>query len=367
MGIDTGSIRRDFEEMGRFDPPPTKRAAYSDRTAWLMSNLCSLAYLRFEDTDPKLISEAAKAIAEAAGVEAVESELQALSGKLRSNRTPAREIISDVLAVAGFELVGDGVFAKDDTEGFLAANRTEAGPNMAVLVFRGTTSMTDWKTNLQGSLTEPDILKRQLGEVKAHRGSAYRDGKARLHRGFLRAFETVEEILEPMLKEVEDLPLYITGHSLGGAVAVVATWKNSAYRNAACYTFGSPRVGNGAFAERFKTPIYRIVNGPDPVPFVPPRYAPVVALAWLLGLLPHQFGPKIKRWLISRFAGYRHYGTSRTLHHAESRFVPEFTVVERIWVFVPKLLMPKHLFEYHQIGQYSRKLGDIARARNSEK
>ena len=63
------------------------------------------------------------------------------------------------------------------------------------------------------------------------------------------------------------------GHSLGGALAVVATWYQSSARLAACYTFGAPRVGDHGLIDRFRTPIYRIVNGPDPAPFVPPSGA----------------------------------------------------------------------------------------------
>ena len=42
------------------------------------------------------------------------------------------------------------------------------------------------------------------------------------------------------------------------------------HRLAACYTFGAPRVGDQGLIDRFKTPIYRIVNGPDPVTLMQP-------------------------------------------------------------------------------------------------
>ena len=34
--------------------PPIKRAAYSDRTAWLMAKMSKLAYLPFENDDAEL-------------------------------------------------------------------------------------------------------------------------------------------------------------------------------------------------------------------------------------------------------------------------------------------------------------------------
>ena len=37
------------------NPPPTFRAAYSDRTAWLMASLSKLAYLDFETSTQKQV------------------------------------------------------------------------------------------------------------------------------------------------------------------------------------------------------------------------------------------------------------------------------------------------------------------------
>jgi alpha-beta hydrolase superfamily lysophospholipase len=64
-----------------------------------------------------------------------------------------------------------------------------------------------------------------------------------------------------------DEPLFLTGHSLGGALATLAA---SRWPARACYTFGAPRVGDGAFARTLRAPLYRVVNGQDVVPRVPP-------------------------------------------------------------------------------------------------
>ena len=65
--------------------------------------------------------------------------------------------------------------------------------------------------------------------------------------------------------------LFITGHSLGGALATVAI-KRLSHRAgiSACYTFGSPRVANKNWIVGIKTPIYRLVNA-APVPMLPPN------------------------------------------------------------------------------------------------
>ena len=63
-----------------------------------------------------------------------------------------------------------------------------------------------------------------------------------------------------------------TGHSLGGALAVLA---GSLVESAEVYTFGGPRVGNADFCAAVTTggpPRYRrYVNYRDPVCHVPPR------------------------------------------------------------------------------------------------
>ena len=94
----------------------------------------------------------------------------------------------------------------------------------------------------------------------------------RLHSGFKKQYDDVADRVEMVLddEEVREKPLFITGHSLGGAVAAIAARRLSADRQiAACYTFGAPRVGTEEWVSRIKTPIYRIVNSADPVPTLP--------------------------------------------------------------------------------------------------
>lgn len=118
--------------------------------------------------------------------------------------------------------------------------------------FPGTASLTDM-------LTDAKIRKQ-----------AWSTGK--VHRGFLNAWRSVVDQIENRVPYGARLIIY--GHSLGGALATLcAAELEPHYDIEAVYTFGSPRVGNGAFAEDYDLHLasrtFRIVNAGDPVPHVP--------------------------------------------------------------------------------------------------
>ena len=119
-----------------FDEPsllgvPVMRAAYSDRTAWLMSAMSELAYYQFEDNEK--IAELAEEILQLTGVEAVQQRLESLmSGTLGGGN---EETLRAILKAADFELIR--VYNRSDTQAFLA-KRIGDGDGMLVLSFRGT-------------------------------------------------------------------------------------------------------------------------------------------------------------------------------------------------------------------------------------
>lgn len=71
----------------------------------------------------------------------------------------------------------------------------------------------------------------------------------KVHRGFYKAYQEIRQQLVYSLEQVGILQgkeLYITGHSLGGALAILAAYdltKVYGYPPKAVYTFGMPRVG----------------------------------------------------------------------------------------------------------------------------
>ena len=97
-----------------------------------------------------------------------------------------------------------------------------------------------------------------------------------IHRGFFLSLDVLwPELVEVLSRRAGDL--YFTGHSLGGAIAVLAgrrffddQVKGPALRGV--YTYGQPMVGGEAFAHSWPpVPLYRHVNKKDLVVRLPPR------------------------------------------------------------------------------------------------
>lgn len=139
--------------------------------------------------------------------------------------------------------------------------------------FRGTTfSFADFKADL-------DIRKVRYQSVFG--------GSTRLHRGFFDAvLECIDEVVERIRAMNLDphVPVYVTGHSLGGAMAAIfharldeEDFHPFRHRRRyhippaiACYTFGMPRYGDIGAKSLLPQP-YHIFNELDAVPTLPPK------------------------------------------------------------------------------------------------
>ena len=301
----TQNATDDLRSIQGYPRPPTKRAAYSDRAAWLMAIMAELAYTRFDQEDDSRILSLARELAELTDREQIVERLRGLAALLGSDReagaTEDNALLRGALAAGGFCLKGVLFNAATDTQGYIAVKRADHGHGMAVLAFRGTQQVKDWMTNLDAATTQ---VCSSGGKVLGN-----------VHRGFNHAFLSVREQIDPLLEGDEDLPLFITGHSLGGALATLATWYLNGDSLAACYTFGAPRVGDAGLMDRFRTPVYRLVNGVDPVPFVPPSDRMVSFAKHALRVVGTLIVPaeRLADRLV-KFQGYRHYGYQRYLN-----------------------------------------------------
>lgn len=143
-----------------------------------------------------------------------------------------------------------------------------------VLSFRGT-EPSEW-VDIQTDLD------RKLSAIPAQ---VLPQGVGRVHEGFAHALASVWDELTRALDQGAALgpqgnkPILVTGHSLGGALAVLAAYAlqqaQREYRIVGIVTFGQPRVGDPAFAQgcdRLFGPSYwRVVNHRDVVPRLAPR------------------------------------------------------------------------------------------------
>jgi pimeloyl-ACP methyl ester carboxylesterase len=146
-----------------------------------------------------------------------------------------------------------------------------------VVAFRGSESpdsldgFKDWLlTNANNFLILPEG---RIGTDFAAAGVG-----ARFHKGFL---EALDEIWQPLFAAVDaalkrkERPLWVTGHSLGGALALMAAWRlqQNFLQVYQVVTFGAPMVGNeaaaAAFQREFPGKIFRYVDVLDVVPKLP--------------------------------------------------------------------------------------------------
>lgn len=194
--------------------------------------------------------------------------------------------------------------------------------NTITVIFRGTESSADILTDLKLFLVPfylPDIPYVETPNV---------------HQGFYLQFQAVKYDLDQHIKNLLQIKpekeLIFGGHSLGGALATLASvYFSSKYPSSriTCFTLGSPRVGDSKFTQLFNQRIshsYRYVNDNDPVPCVPTvwRFEHVKGLIWL-----HQdtVQQEIPVWRFYRFLkntfldwfgyGYNAFGDHKCLEY----------------------------------------------------
>ncbi|MFF3468538.1 lipase family protein [Streptomyces sp. NPDC001984] len=150
---------------------------------------------------------------------------------------------------------------------------------VAILCYRGTeiADLTDWLTNID---TEPETYSFPQAPDRQ---------KLRVHSGFYRSTRATWDDVMAELVSIGPEVLYITGHSLGGAMAAMAAVmlskdqdpKHSQVRKAfrAVYTYGQPMIGNVEFARMCQEDLFlegkviRHAHRNDIVPHLPPAVA----------------------------------------------------------------------------------------------
>jgi len=144
----------------------------------------------------------------------------------------------------------------DNTEAFIARQK-----NDLIISFRGTKGKADWLRNLK------------LRTVND-------GGFGHVHRGFYEAYDVVKDGIRDAVQMAGTSRVFLTGHSLGGAIAMIAAADLSVIgyddKINSIYTFGQPRTGKPDFRtyynSMFKDKTFRFVYNDDIVPRLPPGY-----------------------------------------------------------------------------------------------
>lgn len=192
---------------------------------------------------------------------------------------------------------------KGETQAYIAVHPGGTSP-FAVIVFRGTDNIRDVLTDLK--LWRRNVWGRKVWGL---RGS-------RAHRGFQDALDEVWADIVTNLRDIRKkhgaVPLHLTGHSLGAALALLAAQRLEDSEDLApaisVVNIGCPRVGNRELGERIaeSASIHRVVHASDAVPRIPPLllgYRHVGTEHWLLpdgGEMTFPPHPKLAqrvRWL----------------------------------------------------------------------
>lgn len=153
---------------------------------------------------------------------------------------------ADLAALCAESYLPDPTVAIGDD---LAATVTETETDV-IVAFRGTANPRGWMRDL-------DIL------PKSHPKIGY------CHRGFLSGGS---RLYQALAIPVDGRRVVLTGHSLGGALAVIygALRIANADRVDLLVTFGAPRAGWEKLSEIWKdVEVHQYANGNDPVPDVP--------------------------------------------------------------------------------------------------
>lgn len=137
----------------------------------------------------------------------------------------------------------------------------ETGAHVVVGVYRGKTWIVfkgTQKDNQQEFIK--DIVTSSLWFPK----KIYKDG-AWCHYGFWRAFASIDVRLEILLSD-EKYPaeIILTGHSMGGCLAILAAFYYHLRNIDRVYVFGAPRL----FNQKFRDNLYRKINEDNVFNFV---------------------------------------------------------------------------------------------------
>lgn len=155
---------------------------------------------------------------------------------------------------------------------------------VTIIIIRGTANQSNLQSDIDVRLVRDD----ELGIY--------------LHKGFRDASVSVMSNIE--IGITINHTVYVTGHSLGGAIAqIIGMWLHKRGHNVQVFSYGSPKVSNQIMSSGQPTH-WRVVRLSDPVPFTPPW--PFFHTGIFIDSQTLDWGPDNDNGLISKTDGLDH-------------------------------------------------------------
>ncbi len=155
---------------------------------------------------------------------------------------------------------------------------------VTIIIIRGTANQSNLQSDIDVRLVRDD----ELGIY--------------LHKGFRDASVSVMSNIE--IGITINHTVYVTGHSLGGAIAqIIGMWLHKRGHNVQVFSYGSPKVSNQIMSSGQPTH-WRVVRRSDPVPFTPPW--PFFHTGLFIDSQTLDWGPDNDNGLISKTDGLDH-------------------------------------------------------------
>ena len=155
---------------------------------------------------------------------------------------------------------------------------------ITIIIIRGTANQSNLQSDIDVRLVRDD----ELGIY--------------LHKGFRDASVSVMSNIE--IGITINHTVYVTGHSLGGAIAqIIGMWLHKRGHNVQVFSYGSPKVSNQIMSSGQPTH-WRVVRLSDPVPWTPPW--PFFHTGLFIDSQTLDWGPDNDNGLISKTDGLNH-------------------------------------------------------------
>lgn len=142
--------------------------------------------------------------------------------------------------------------------------------DVAVVAFQGTDDLSEWIVNLDSF--------------------SYYTPHGDMHEGYHRAYQHLKPQVLKLLEESKARKIWITGHSLGGALALICAYDLITHEKIQPHglmTFGQPMVADKFLAHHMDNLLLgryvHFVNEQDIVPRLPPGFAHSGSLVWFTG------------------------------------------------------------------------------------